>query len=101
MSTRYLPDYPLTIPIGAFSGARPNTSYLLFCPDQGGWRVGEWQPAEPTGQWVAVLDLGLELVPSHVVAGPPPPISDTEIDVWMRRYGAPPLTGRPPSAGPG
>jgi hypothetical protein len=91
MSVRYLPDHPMTIPIEVFGRPRTNTSYLLFCPDGGGWRVGEWQPLGPDGKWVAVLDIQQELRPSHVVAGPSAPLSDGEIDVWVRRYGEPAL----------
>jgi hypothetical protein len=91
MSVRYLPDYPMTIRIEVFAPPRTNTSYLLYCPEHGGWRVGEWQQLCHQGKWVAVLDVHEELEPSHVVAGPPPPISDGEIDVWVRRYGEPAL----------
>jgi hypothetical protein len=81
----------MAIPAEAFSSAKAYLSYLLFCPGQGGWRVGEWQRGGISGNWVSVVDFEHELAPSHIVLGPSAPLSDTEIDAWMRRYGEPVL----------
>jgi hypothetical protein len=37
----------------------PDTSMMLFCPDQGGWHVGEWWNVEEPGRWVASIDVSL------------------------------------------
>jgi hypothetical protein len=38
---------------------QPDTSILLFCPEQGGWQVGEWWTVDRP-RWVAVLDAAIE-----------------------------------------
>jgi hypothetical protein len=48
---------------------KPDTSYLLFCPDQGGWRVGEWWAIEG-GRWIAAIDTESELYPTHWTPAP-------------------------------
>ena len=43
----------------------PDMSLMLFCPEQGGWHVGEWWPAEEPGKWVAAISTEIELQPTH------------------------------------
>jgi hypothetical protein len=50
----------------------PDTPYLLYCPQQGGWHVGEWWNAEG-GFWTAVIDTDSLLEPTHWMAAPPNP----------------------------
>jgi hypothetical protein len=50
----------------------PDTSILLFCPEQGGWHVGEWWPNDRP-RWVAVIDADIELEPTHWQPAPPYP----------------------------
>ncbi|MBM0206526.1 hypothetical protein JNW90_28620 [Micromonospora sp. STR1s_5] len=43
----------------------PDTSLMLYCPDQGGWQVGEWWSVEEPGKWVATIDGSITLEPTH------------------------------------
>jgi hypothetical protein len=61
-----------------FSGAMPIASlrkplrgraYLLYCPDQGGWTVGEPRGPAPA-EWVAVVDTAIQLRPTHWMPAP-------------------------------
>ena len=51
----------------------PDTAYLLFCPEQGGWHVGEWWNVEGSGGWVAAIDTEWRLEPTHWMLAPPDP----------------------------
>jgi hypothetical protein len=48
------------------------TSVLLFCPEQGGWHVGQWWGVD-RARWVAVIDDAIELDPTHWMAAPADP----------------------------
>jgi hypothetical protein len=50
----------------------PDTSYLLYCPEQGGWHVGEWWNVEG-GFWTAAIDTNWLLEPTHWLPVPPDP----------------------------
>ena len=50
----------------------PDTAYLLFCPEQGGWHVGEWWPVDRP-RWVMTFDASMELDPTHWLLAPPDP----------------------------
>lgn len=52
---------------------KPDTSYLLFCPEQGGWHTGEWWNVEGAGRWIAVIDTESELYPTHWMSAPADP----------------------------
>jgi hypothetical protein len=61
----------------------PNTSYLVFCPEHGGWHVGEWWTAEvPAGRWVLAYDTNIDLVPSHVLPVPPDAMDPMGMLYW-------------------
>jgi hypothetical protein len=47
-------------------------SLLLFCPVQGGWQLGQWWGVD-RARWVAVLDEGIDLKPTHWMAAPTDP----------------------------
>jgi hypothetical protein len=47
-------------------------SLLLFCPEQGGWHVGQWWGVD-RARWVAVVDDAIELEPTHWMAAPAGP----------------------------
>jgi hypothetical protein len=51
----------------------PETAYLLFCPEQGGWHVGEWWTVEGSGRWVAAIDTQWGLEPTHWMPAPADP----------------------------
>jgi hypothetical protein len=51
---------------------QPDTSILLFCPEQGGWQVGGWWTMERP-RWVAVLDATIELEPTYWMPTPADP----------------------------
>ena len=42
---------------------------LLYCPTQSGWQTGAWYGRK----WHAVIDLTLELEPTHWLPCPPQP----------------------------
>jgi hypothetical protein len=46
---------------------QPEVSVLLFCPEQGGWHLGEWWTLDRP-RWVAVIDASIELEPTHWMA---------------------------------
>ncbi len=48
----------------------PDTSVLLFCPEQGGWHVGEWWEVDGSGQWVAAICPDITLEPSAWIMVP-------------------------------
>jgi hypothetical protein len=47
-------------------------SFLLFCPEQGGWHVGQWWGVT-RARWVAVIDDAIELEPTHWMTAPAEP----------------------------
>src|SRR4051794_8980285 len=47
-------------------------SLLLFCPEQGGWHVGQWWGVD-RARWVAVVDDAIELEPTHWLPAPAAP----------------------------
>ena len=47
-------------------------SLLLFCPEQGGWHVGQWWGVD-RARWVAVIDDAIELEPTHWMRAPGEP----------------------------
>jgi hypothetical protein len=47
-------------------------SLLLFCPEQGGWHVGQWWGVD-RARWVAVVDDAIELEPTHWMPAPADP----------------------------
>ena len=56
------PDAPEAI---ATAPREPQPSLLLFCPEQGGWHVGEWWAVEEPGKWIAAISTDIELEPTH------------------------------------
>ncbi len=44
-------------------------SYLLYCPEEGGWHVGVFSE----GRWVDLATLTVELEPTHWMPVPPEP----------------------------
>lgn len=62
----------------------PDTSIQLYCPDQGGWHIGEWWPIDRP-RWVAVIDAERELHPSHWRECPPSPVDDSERLAWIMK----------------
>jgi hypothetical protein len=48
------------------------TSILLFCPEQGGWHVGQWWGVD-RARWIAVIDAAIELEPTHWMPAPAGP----------------------------
>ena len=78
-------------PIPAFEfRPEPDTSYLLYCPEHGGWHVGEWWTVDGEPRWVLAFDTAHELYPSHVLPAPKDAmdVSDVIRCAWMRQ--APP-----------
>ena len=69
------------IPVHQFR-PEPDTSYLLFCPDHGGWHVGEWWTVDGPGRWVLAFDVMCEPHPSHVLPVPPPAMDDVGVIRW-------------------
>ena len=47
-------------------------SLLLFCPEQGGWHVGQWLGVD-RARWRAVNDDAIELEPTHWMPAPADP----------------------------
>ena len=45
---------------------------LLFCPEQGGWHVGQWWGVD-RARWVAVIDDAIELEPTLWMPAPADP----------------------------
>jgi hypothetical protein len=48
----------------------PERALLLYCPEQGGWHVGEWYQ----GEWTDTLTRGKSLKPPHWMNIPPEPV---------------------------
>jgi hypothetical protein len=59
-------------PIAALT-PEPDTAYLLFCPEQGGWHVGEWWEMDRP-RWVMTFDASMELDPTHCLPAPADPV---------------------------
>jgi hypothetical protein len=57
------------MPIGSLRKPLRGRAYLLFCPDQGGWTVGEPRGPAPA-EWVAVVDTEIKLNPTHWMPAP-------------------------------
>jgi hypothetical protein len=66
-----------------------NTSYLVFCPEHGGWHVGEWWAIEGPGRWVLAYDTEVELHPSHVQAAPDDARDASDLVAGSGAYGPP------------
>ncbi|WP_375458915.1 hypothetical protein [uncultured Enterovirga sp.] len=73
----------MTEPIPAY-GFKPETdrSYLVFCPEHGGWHVGEWWTVDGPGRWVLACDAGVDLTVSHVLELPADPITVSVTIAW-------------------
>lgn len=69
------------IPVHEFK-PETNRSYLVFCPEQGGWHVGEWWTIDGPGRWLLALDAATELMPSHVMDVPPDALDPTGAMWW-------------------
>lgn len=54
------------VPASAFK-AKLDYPYLVYCPDFGGWRAGEWWEADGPGRWVLTWDVSVKLRVTHVV----------------------------------
>lgn len=61
---------------------KPDRSYLLYCPELGGWHVGLWCTLIDPGRWVLAFDTMVELYPSHVVAAPGDPMNVSARTQW-------------------
>jgi hypothetical protein len=57
------------MPIGSLRKPLRGRVYLLFCPEQGGWTVGEPRGPAPA-EWVAVVDTAIKLKPTHWMPAP-------------------------------
>ena len=64
-----MPPMSQPIPAHEFT-AEPDTSYLAFCPEHGGWHVAEWWVADGRGRWVLAYDVSVELFVSHIMPVP-------------------------------
>jgi hypothetical protein len=68
-----------------------DTSYLVFCPEHGGWHVAEWWTVEdPAGRWVCALDASVDMpLVSHVMPCPADPMDTSGVIQWavMRQVG--------------
>jgi hypothetical protein len=56
----------------ATTGREHERSLLLFCPEQGGWHVGQWWGVD-RARWVAVIDAAKELEPTYWMEVPADP----------------------------
>jgi hypothetical protein len=72
---------PRPIPAHEFS-PEPDTSYLLYCPEHGGWHVGEWWTEDGPARWVLAFDASRDLHPSHVLPAPEDAMSITDVIRW-------------------
>jgi hypothetical protein len=70
-------------PVPAF-GFKPeiDRSYLVFCPEHGGWHVGEWWTIDGPGRWMLAYDASVELIVSHVIELPPDPMDTSGVIQW-------------------
>lgn len=50
--------------------AEPLRDYLLFCPENGGWHVGQWWTLDDAARWVLAFDPLVELHPSYLMELP-------------------------------
>ena len=69
------------IPAYAFK-AETDRSYLVFCPEHGGWHVGEWWTIDGPGRWVLAWDVSVELLVSHVMDAPAEPMDTSGVIRW-------------------
>ena len=69
------------VPAYAFE-AETDRSYLVFCPEHGGWHVGEWWTIDGPGRWVLAYDASVELTVSHVMDVPPDAIDASGVIQW-------------------
>lgn len=58
-------------------------SYLCYCPDHGGWHVGEWWTIDGPGRWVLAMDAATELHVSHVLDVPADAMDVSETLRWI------------------
>jgi hypothetical protein len=63
------------MPIGGLIPA-PDTTYLLWCPEQSGWQTGEWWPVEGEEDWVSTAGGAGLIRLGAVVYLPAPPEPD-------------------------
>jgi hypothetical protein len=77
------------IPVHEFNPER-ETSYLRYCPEHGGWHVGEWWTEGGPGRWVLSFDAAHELYPTHVLPAPEDAMSVTDVIRWAWVRQAPP-----------
>lgn len=66
MLASYDPEMTRPIAASAFK-AKLDYPYLVYCPDFGGWRVGEWWEADGPGRWVLTWNTSVKLRVTHVV----------------------------------
>ena len=73
----------MSAPVPAYA-LTPDTdrSYLVFCPEHGGWHVGEWWTIDGPGRWVLAWDVSIELTVSHVMDVPPPAMDVSGEILW-------------------
>jgi hypothetical protein len=71
----------MSTPVSAFAfKAETDRSYLVFCPEHGGWHVGEWWTIDGPGRWVLALDASIELPGvSHVMPAPADPMDTSGV----------------------
>jgi hypothetical protein len=74
----------MSTPVPAFAfKAETDRSYLVFCPEHGGWHVGEWWTIDGPGRWVLAFDASIELPGvSHVMPAPADPMDMSGLIQW-------------------
>jgi hypothetical protein len=67
-------------------------SYLVFCPEHGGWHVAEWWTVEdPAGRWVCALEASIDMpLVSQVMPCPAEPIDTSGVIQWAVMRQVPP-----------
>jgi hypothetical protein len=74
----------MSTPVPAFAfDAETDRSYLVFCPEHGGWHVGKWWTVGWSGRCVLALDASIELPGvSHVMPAPADPMNTSGAIQW-------------------
>jgi hypothetical protein len=74
----------MNAPIPAFAfDPETDRSYLVFCPEHGGWHVGEWWTIDGPGRWVLSFDASVDLPPvSHVMDVPADAMATSGLIQW-------------------
>jgi hypothetical protein len=74
----------MSTPVPAFAfDAETDRSYLVFCPEHGGWHVGEWWTIDGPGRWVLAFDASIELPGvSHVMPARTDPMDMSGLIQW-------------------